>query len=321
MTVPPAWVVDRRDFLEASAASLFGLWAFGTDAWARAAPAPAVRFGILTDSHYADADAKGTRVYRESIAKVREAVGRLRMDRVAFLAQLGDIKDMADGEPPERTQAHLAAITDETARFGGPVCHVLGNHDMDNLSKAEALARLRSTGVPAGQSHYAFSRGGVRFVALDACFTADGGPYDRGRFDWRDTQVPAAQLDWLRRELDAASEPVVVLAHQRLDGAGDLFVKNSADVRGVLEASGKVLAVFQGHDHPGARTRLSGIHYYTLKAVVEGSGPENNAYATVEVRGDLGITVTGHRRAETADLGRAASAAIARRAATASRSR
>lgn len=300
------WLVERRDFLRVSAASLAGLVAFRGGDWAGAGTARAgVRFGVLTDAHYADGPSRGTRFYRESRSKVREAVTQLGAARVTFLAQLGDIKDMVAGESPERTLDHLSLITHETARFNGPVYHVLGNHDMDNVSKPQALGLLRSTGVAAGRSFYSFSRGGVRFITLDACYTKAGGDYDRGNFDWRDANVPAAELAWLRGELAASAEPVIVLAHQRLDGAGDVYVTNSAAVREAFEASGNVLAVFQGHDHAGARSTLGGIHYYTLKAVVEGSGQDSNSYAVVEVRSDLSISVRGYRKAETAEFVRA----------------
>lgn len=257
---------------------------------------------MLTDPHYADADTKGTRFYRESIVKVRDAVTRLRAERLSFLAELGDLKDMEAGEPDSRTRAHLAAIAAELRGFDGPVCHVLGNHDMDNLSKTQFLDGVADHGIAPRRPFHSFERGGVRFIALDACCMKDGRDYDHGNFDWRDTVIPPAQVDWLRRELSTSTLPVIVFVHQRLDGDGDAFIKNSGDVRGVLESSGKVLAAFHGHDHPGGRSELNGIHYYTLKAVVEGSGPENNAYAVVEVRADLSLTVTGYRRATTADL-------------------
>lgn len=301
------WRIDRRDFLRLSAATLAGLAASGVRlSGAAQAGRPRVRFGLLTDPHYADADSKGTRFYRESLFKVREAVARLRGERLAFLAELGDFKDMAEGEPDGRTRAHLAAIDAELQGFGGPICHVLGNHDMDNLSKTQFLDGVARWSVAPGRAFHAFERGGVRFVTLDACCTKDGRDYDHGNFDWRDTVVPPAQLDWLRRALSAAAAPVIVFVHQRLDGDGDPFVKNSAEVREILEASGKVLAAFHGHDHPGARTERNGIHYYTLKAVVEGSGPENNAYAVAEVHENLDITVTGYRRAASADMARVA---------------
>ena len=298
----PGWRPVRRDFLRATTAALGGLAATRL---ALAAGTPPLRFGLLTDPHYADTDPKGSRHYRESLAKVREAVTRLRAERAGFLAVLGDVKDMAEGEPEARTLSHLKAIEAGIRAFGGPTYYVLGNHDMDNLSKPQALAVLRSTGIPEGQGHYAFSHGGVRFITLDATYDRNGADYDHGKFDWKDANVPPAQLAWLESELAAAREPVVVFAHQRLDGDGPTTIRNAPVVRAALERAGKVLAVFQGHDHPGGHSLIKGIHYYTLRAVVEGSGEASNAYALAEVGPDLGITLTGFRRAVSQRLERA----------------
>ncbi len=297
------WLPDRRDFLEASGALLVGLMLGARrPAAAPGSSAAGLRFGLVTDVHYADREPRGTRYYRESLAKLREAVDRFRTDGAAFLVELGDLQDMAPGEPEARTLAHLAAIEREFQRFGGPAYHVLGNHDLDNLSKAQVLAHVTNTGIPGGHAYYAFGQGGIRFIVLDTDFTADGRDYDHGRFDWRDIQVPPPELDWLRAELAAAPGPAIVFAHHRLDGDGDVQVKNRADVRDLLERSGKVLAVFQGHDHHGAYSCIRGIHYYTLRAMVEGSGPENSAYAEVTVDADFSLKVTGYRRAVSMEL-------------------
>jgi hypothetical protein len=300
-----SWRVDRRDFLRASAAGLAGLTAgCAGGGWLTRTSRPNLRFGMLTDPHYADTDrpATSTRYYRESLAKVREAVDRLNGERVAFLAALGDLKDMAPGEPDTRTLSHLSAIEAEVRRFQGPTYHVLGNHDMDNLSKTQFLQGVVNTGIAPSRAYYAFSRGGVRFLILDACVTKDGKHYDHGNFDWKDSYVPEGQLAWLRSELAQAHEPVIVFCHQRLDGTKDECVRNAEEVRAVIEAPRKVLAAFHGHDHPGGQSLINGIHYYTLRAVVEGSGPEANSYAVVEVFEDLTISVTGFRRAVTVGL-------------------
>lgn len=48
--------------------------------------------GIVTDVHYADAPAAGTRVYRDSPAKVRDAVATFNASAVDFVVSLGDFK-------------------------------------------------------------------------------------------------------------------------------------------------------------------------------------------------------------------------------------
>ncbi len=303
--VPADWRPGRREFLKASLASLAALTAGVRRSGAAPVPAAAgLRFGLVTDVHYADTDPRGVNFYRESLGKLAEAVERLRADGAVFLAELGDFKDMQPGEPEARTLDDLVAVEREFQRFGGPTYHVLGNHDVDNLSKEQVLAHVTNSGIEAGRAAYAFTRSGVRFIVLDADFTRDGHPYDHDHFDWRDANVPPPELAWLRAELAAETSPVIVLAHQRLDGEGDLEVANRAEVRAILEQSRRVLAVFQGHDHPGAYNRIGGIHYYTLRAMVVGSGPAQSSYAAVEVHPDLSLTITGYRRAVSMELAR-----------------
>ena len=48
--------------------------------------------GIVTDVHYADAPAEGTRVYRDSPMKVKDAVATFNKTGVDFVVSLGDFK-------------------------------------------------------------------------------------------------------------------------------------------------------------------------------------------------------------------------------------
>ncbi len=150
--------------------------------------------------------------------------------------------------------------------------------------------------------YYLFDDRCFRFVVLDACYDANGMDYDHGSFDWRDTNIAQHELAWLEKDLTKAQRGVVAFVHQRLDGEGMAFVNNAADVRAVLEKSGKVHTVFQGHEHTGAYTQMGGIHYYTLKGMVEGPGAENNSYATVDVQRNGALTITGYRKAVSKDI-------------------
>lgn len=260
------------------------------------------RFGVVTDCHYADAERQGTRFYRESLGKLAECVDRMNVEKVDFLIELGDFKDQNQPAVEDKTLGHLQNIEAAFRRFQGRRYHVLGNHDMDSISKRQFLAHVENTGIEAGRSYYSFDVGGLHFIVLDANYRPDGSDYDRGNFDWTSASIPARELDWLRQDLVTCSGGVVVFVHQRLDGEGLVFVKNAPQVRQILQASNRVLTVFQGHDHDGDYRLLDGIPYYTLKAVVEGHGADNNSYASVEVHPDQTITVTGYHKASSMRL-------------------
>lgn len=261
-----------------------------------------VRFGIVADSHYAYADAVGTRFYRESFDKLAECVRFMNIERVDFLIELGDFKDQDTPPVEQKTIEYLQKIEQVFQQFNGPIYHVIGNHDMDSISKQQFLTNVENTGINAGSKYYSFDFKGLHFIVLDANYRADGVEYDHGNFDWKDANIPQHELDWLRQDLAATSNPVIIFVHQLLDGVGSVFIKNAADVRQVLEESGQVLAVFHGHHHEGRYCSINGIHYYTLKGMIEGQGQDNNAYAIVEVRHDLNIVVTGYRKAASREL-------------------
>ncbi len=290
------WVVTRRDFLKFSGTLLAGAAINPFGFLGKEKNATLLNFGMVTDSHYADAKTRGSRYYRESLAKMTECVERLNRRKLDFLIELGDFKDMNQPPSREKTLRYLRTIEAVFQKFKGPHYHVLGNHDTDSISKQDFLNTITNTGIPRSAKYYAFSRGGIRFVVLDANYRQDGTDFDRGNFGKRDTQVPEAERAWLKGELAAAKGPVIVFIHQPLFWKRPC-VKNAPVVREILEKSGKVLAVFQGHMHSGGYSLVNGIHYYTLKAMVEGSGPENNAYAEVAVQKNGDIVVTGYQKA------------------------
>jgi alkaline phosphatase len=248
-----------------------------------------VKFGLITDLHYADKPPAGTRHYRETLDKLAEAAAQFEKDKPAFVVELGDLIDAAASVETELD--YLKRVTKVFATTAKERHHVLGNHCVDTLTKEEFL-----DGVGQKKAHYAFDSGGVHFVVLDACFSSNGKPYGRKSSKWNNANIPADQADWLKEDLKAAAGPVVVLAHQRLDVANDYGVKNAADVRKLLEGSKRVLAVFQGHSHKNDYKEINGIHYCTMVAMVEGAGAENSGYSAVEVAADGTVTVTGFRK-------------------------
>lgn len=248
----------------------------------------ALRFGMVTDLHYADKEPAGTRHYRESPAKLAEAVAKFREVDPAFVVELGDLIDAADSVETELRW--LETIDAEFSRAARERHYVLGNHCVETLTKEEFLGV-----VGQGRSYYSFDRGGFHFVVLDACFRADGRPYGRKNSDWTDANIPAEEVRWLKDDLSAGEGKTVVFVHQRLDVAGPYGIKNAEEIRRLLSGSGRVAAVFQGHYHRNDHREIGGIHYVTLVGMIEGTGAGNNGYSTASIRPDGSLVVAGFR--------------------------
>ncbi len=258
---------------------------------------PKLRIGLVTDLHYAERTPALNRYYRETLAKFAEAANKFREEKTACVIELGDLIEVADSLDAEK--GYLRRIVKEFKSIPGHRHYVLGNHCVTALTKPEFLEI-----VGQRKSYYSFNLAGYHFVILDACFRSDGQPYGRKNFNWTDANIPPAEIEWLRSDLKRTPNKSIVFVHQRLDVEPPLGVRSAAEVRKVLEESGKVLAVLQGHDHKGGHQQLGGIHYCTLAAMVEGSGPENNAYAVMDIMpGDM-IRITGFRKQKSYEIGR-----------------
>jgi alkaline phosphatase len=293
--------INRRCFLQTAAGTLGAGALAGLTAPRALArqPEPSFSFGLVTDVHYADAPARGSRHYRDSLAKLREAVEAFNARRVSFVVELGDFVDAA---PSKAEEIEHLRVADQVYRdFRGERHYVLGNHCLHALTKEEFLAHC---GARTRKSFYSFDHESLHCVVLDANFRRDGASYAAGNFSWTDTWIHPPQLQWLADDLRRAkTRTTLVFVHQNLHNEDDAHgVKNAPDVRRVLEAAGNVAAVFQGHMHSGGYAKIGGIHYCTLKAMVEGPGPENNAYAVVHVDPSANLTLEGHGREGTRQL-------------------
>lgn len=285
--------VTRRQFLKTSAA-------FATAGCVGVKPgeSPLVRFGFVTDCHYAAHIVPrpgDLRMYPESLVKMREFVRDMNREQVDFVVEGGDFKDL--GRSREESLKYLDEIESVFAGFEGPRYHVLGNHDHDNLTKEEFLSHVANEGQAEAKAYYAFSCAGIKFIVLDACYSPDGKPYCRGKFSWKKAFVPPEQIEFLRRELASAEGWCVPIVHQQLDAEDETCIVNAAEIRRVLEESGKVRCVVQGHFHEGNFHDLNGIGYLAAKANVHGHAKDENNYSIVEVYPSGGVRILGHASA------------------------
>jgi hypothetical protein len=202
-----------------------------------------------------------------------------------------------------------------------PHFHVLGNHDfaVEAELKASIPGKLGLT-----SRYYDFGRAGMRFVVLDggdvslyahpegseghaqaaarlAELEAGGAPNAQA---WNGGVGPQ-QLRWLRTTLaDARSvgEKAIVFCHFPVYPPGTHNLWNDAEVVEILEASGSAVAYINGHDHAGGYAVKNGIHYLTVRGMVETE--DSSAYAVVRVDGDrLEVDGRGRQPDQVLELG------------------
>ena len=210
--------------------------------------------------------------------RLYESVTILNQGGIDSLIILGDLIESGSKANALRLLREVSALCDA---FHGTVRYLPGNHDLDHLSKAQFYNALGCAGdTPTGR----FPLRHIECLCLDGNFSPDGTDYDAGNFEWNHSFIPEEQLAWLQTQLDSAAGPVLLFIHQRIDIPGGYSVRNHADVRAVIKSSGKVQAVFQGHQHTDDLRKIDSTAYYTLSAHKDDAGP---AVVTVDERGIL----------------------------------
>lgn len=236
-------ILTRRTFLAGVATGILSPRLF-------AQSAKPVRFGIISDVHHGLAERTEARL-GEFLA---EASGR----PLDFIIQLGDFC-----HPVLEANGFLNLWHS----FRGTKHGVLGNHDMDLGSKRQILDLWKVKG-----RFYSFDAGFLHFAVLDANHMKLDEklvPYEKGNWyrggitaSWIDPE----QIEWLRADLAATKRLSVVFCHQELDDTMPGGVPNRAEVRKVLESSGRVAACFVGHSHVDCDEVRNGIYYQRVNS-------------------------------------------------------
>ncbi|QJE95491.1 metallophosphoesterase [Luteolibacter luteus] len=293
--------MNRRAFLGSTTTALLPLTTLAEEG-----SKPVLRFGLIADAQYADADPEGERHYRTTPGKMKEAVEVIRAAKPEFTLHLGDFID--------RDFKSFDVMLPLISGLGHPIYHLLGNHDY-SIADAEKARVVSTLGMP--HDYYTFRSGSTRFVMLD---TNDLSTYRDPKDSLRNkeaaqllkkleaAQAPGAkpwngglskaQLEWLDRELSAASaakEKVILCGHHPLIPAEMHQAWQADEVLAVIDKHDCVRAYFNGHNHAGAFVERKGIPYVTFRSMLH--EPGINAYSVVDVFDDR-IVITGHGRAE-----------------------
>lgn len=233
-------------------------------------------FGLISDCQYHSVKGKGMRKYSMSDIKLSEAVAHFNQMRLDFVIHLGDFID--------KDFESFDIVSPIFAQLSAPHYHVLGNHDFsvtdDNKSKVS-----KKLGMPA--RYYDFAAKGWRFLVLDGndisfhAYPEDSQAYKRTADYYEVNEIKSPrwngalgdeQLFWLGSTLEDAEitgEKVVMFCHFPIYPENDHNLWNAQVVLRLIEKFSCVKAYINGHNHAGNYDVHNGIHYLTIKGMVD----------------------------------------------------
>lgn len=199
-----------------------------------------------------------------------------------------DLGDRISDTTVEHDKIVEAEVRDRLAQFKGPRYHVIGNHDVGNLTVADNQAIFGDT---IGQQ--VVDLGDARLILWQA--------NTKATFEAGNIGFPKAgpDLKWLIDTLNGDERPAIIATHVPLSGhsqIGNFYFENNyavstypdhADVRRAVEATGKAAVWFSGHVHWNTVTNVHNIQHITIQSFSERftTYPEPaTAYAMLEVK-------------------------------------
>lgn len=239
----------------------------------------AVIFAAMTDLHLD--------IMHDGMMRIDAFLDAAKKADVDFIIQLGDFSYPKDTSTclcdPDKMPINLRyamehpteipklEILKKFNEFPKPKYHLLGNHECDFCSKADALEMY---GMQS--SYYSFHLHGWHFIVLDgnSYRNAEGNivDYHFGKYFETDDlpYLDAKQLEWLRHEVLASEEPIVLFSHQQLYNC-PWGLKNADELQKIIQeglAAGKEIRLsMNGHIHKDIRHFENGVIYYSLNSI------------------------------------------------------
>ncbi|PHS01347.1 MAG: hypothetical protein COA78_22690 [Blastopirellula sp.] len=258
-------------------------------------------FGVIADCQYCGVKGTGARKYSISDQKLAKCVDHLNTLDLAYTVHLGDFID--------RDFKSFDVVGPIYNRLKMPKYHVLGNHD---FSVADDQKKLVPQKMGLQSKYYHFGVKGWRFVVLDGndisfhAYPKDSENYQFAAKYYEEKKitspkwngaVSSKQLTWLKsvlKQADIRGENVVLYCHFPVYPENVHNLWNAKEVIETIESYNCVKAYINGHNHNGNYGKKSGVHYLTMKGMVD---TEETSYATIAVHADR-LVVIGYGRQE-----------------------
>ncbi len=265
---------------------------------------PLFRFGAVADCQYCKATSK-VRKYSLSPKKLTACVEHYNKMELSFVVHLGDFID--------RDFSSFDKVVPIYNQLKAPHYHVLGNHDFSVADDKKALVPAK---LGLKQRYYDFARKGWRFIVIDGNDVSlhawpKNDPRTKAASAYHKSLKPRPpnwngalgdeQLKWIEAKLQTATkakERVMLFCHFPVYPKNGHNLWNAGALTDLLARYPCVAAYLNGHNHAGNYGQRDGIHYLTLKGMVD---TEQTSYAVIEVYADR-LVVKGFGREKEREL-------------------
>ena len=234
-------------------------------------------FGLITDLHHD--------LIKDGQARVEAFVTEMNKTKPDFIMQMGDFCTPKPGNKP---------LMQVWEKFNGPKYHVIGNHDVDGgFNHQQVVEFWNAFGL-----YYSFDLKGYHFIVLNGNErpendTSKGYP----------RSISETQYNWLADDLQKTKLPTLIFCHQGIDNDLDgikegamlrlLFERNNRKVR-----SGKILAVFSGHNHEDYHNNYNGVNYIQINSAAYQFGRKGKSYEFAHTKEPLWAVINLHANGE-----------------------
>jgi predicted phosphodiesterase len=268
-----------------------------------------IKIGVFADAQYCDCETKINRYYRNSPGKLSECISKFNdTDEIDFVVGLGDLIDQ-DFSSFEKINAVLETSKNE-------VYQVTGNHDLsvnyEFIDKVPEQLNLEST-------YYTFHNNGWQFIFLDGNeLTVQSTNPDivsqaerivkqlaeenkPNANDWNGG-IGSTQVEWLKGQLAKAEknkQKVILFCHYPLLPFEAHALWNAEEILSIIHKYSCIKAWINGHNHAGNYAVQNGIHFITMKGMVDTE--KENAYSIISLSDDK-IEIEGFGREESKSL-------------------
>ena len=243
---------------------------------------------LVTDIH--NGRASLTKRGPEALRLVEEFIEFAETSSPDLVVELGDRVTDADRSSDRASLGQLAELF---AELSVPRTHVMGNHDLVNLSvedNEQLLAQsFRSSSMDLKGWHLVFWQADVAMSAS------------------HEPRLTDENLEWLGADLASTSLPAVVFTHVPLDGAsmtGNFYFESNPQFAGysnvrraqqIISESQRVPLCVAGHVHWNNLSRIDSVPYVSLQSLTESFTTQGRAaasWATISL--DEQLYWTGH---------------------------